>query len=136
MNRLVNPWDFFGGSRQFSAPDGAQYLRCETASLVEMAMGGPLLGPCFWVQPDGTEALLHEACGGPPVWQRQGSYVALPVWQSASAGGRKACLGVVAVARREPILFKEEFHALQLESFEGQVITRGCLQLGSTFEHE
>ncbi|WP_157887139.1 hypothetical protein [Hymenobacter sp. PAMC 26628] len=122
MKTFASPWDFSGDSRQFYAPDGLQYLRYETESLTEIAMGGPLSGPCFWVRPDGTEVLLHETCGGPPVWQRQGNYVALPIWQLSLSGGRKACLGVVAITRCELILFEEKFSVLQLEEFDDQLI--------------
>jgi hypothetical protein len=115
---LANPWDF-AGSQRFSAPDGAHSLRYETESLVEIAMGGPLSGPCFWERPGGSPVLVHAACGGPPVWQRQGQCVALPIWQ----GGRRARLGVLAVARRELVLFKEAFSVLQLEGFDGRIIT-------------
>ena len=123
MNGRHTPWDFTVGSPQFTAPGHNQCLHYQYASLSEIGMGGPLRGPCFWGEPDSEEVLVHENCGGPPVWQKQGDYFAIPIWKSSWLYGWTARLGIVALSSRKLILFRKSFRVLQLEDFGGYLVT-------------
>ena len=123
MNTLHTPWDFNVGTQQFAAPDHSQWLRYQFDSLEETGMGGPLRGPCFWVEPDGKEVFVHESCGGPPVWQQQGNCVAIPIWKFSWLGSWTARIGVLTLASRQLTLFKESFQVLHLKHFDECLIT-------------
>jgi hypothetical protein len=123
MNELHTPWDFNVGAQQFVAPDHGQSLRYQFDRLSEIGMGGPLRGPCFWIRPDGKEVLIHENCGGPPVWQQQGKYVAIPIWKFSRLKSWTARIGVLVLASKQLVLFKESFQVLHLKQFEGCLIT-------------
>jgi hypothetical protein len=122
MSMVHTPWDFNVGTQQFVSPNQSQHLYYQTDKLSELGMGGPLRGPCFWVKPNGEEVLVHANCGGPPVWQQQGDYFAIPIWEFSFFHSWTARVGVVALSSRKLILFRKSFNVLQLEAFDESLI--------------
>ncbi|WP_426058224.1 hypothetical protein [Hymenobacter sp. B1770] len=123
MDTLHTPWDFNVGTQQFVAHDHSQSLRYQFDCLNEIGMGGPLRGPCLWVMPDGKEVQIHANCGGPPVWQQQGNYVAISIWKFSWLTSWTTQIGVLEPASKQLILFKKSFKALHLKQFDGCLIT-------------
>ena len=117
------PWDFNIGNQQFFSPDHSQSLRYQVDSFIEIGMGGPLYGACFWVAPNCKEVLLHTHCGGPPVWQQQGNCVAIPIWKFSRFSSWTVHIGVLELANKKLIVFKKSFQVLLLEQFDKYLIT-------------
>jgi ABC-type phosphate transport system auxiliary subunit len=109
-----NPWDFGNEVKQLISPDGAN--RVEYGELNEIAMGGPLVGDCYWVDSGGRKHLIEHGCGGPPVWNESGTQVAIPVWTRKFLGTVQQLI-VVDVTTREAKRYRETFDVLDLRSF-------------------
>lgn len=112
QNTLPTPWDFSNVERSLYSPDASQ--RLEYSELYEVCQGGPLRGACYWITPDNQRIKLPVDCGGPPVWEERGQYVAVPVWQ-----GSAQRIGVLLTQQRTFMLFRKRFRVLQLKQYQG-----------------
>lgn len=98
----------FDDNLDFRSPDNMHRLVYE--DLGEVCMGGPLRGECYLETADKQRIKIYDTCGGPPLWQTYGQFVALPIWTEH----RNLRLGVVNVTTKELTTFKDPRDVLYL----------------------
>jgi hypothetical protein len=111
-----NPWDISNKDKNLSSPVGD--YRIEYGELSEVAMGAPLGGECFLVNPNNLKMKLIDRAGGPVVWEPRGKKVAFPVW----TGERKQKIAVVDLDLNTLTIYSSTFRVLDLKSFENYVV--------------
>jgi len=116
-NSYPNPWDFSNNDNNLVSPDG-QY-RIEFGEVSEIAMGAPVGGECFLVNPDNSRVKLSDWASGPVVWQIQGGKVAFPVWTQA----RKQKIAVADINARTLTVYSKTFRVLDMKTFDQGIIT-------------
>jgi hypothetical protein len=91
-------------------------------NLNEIAMGAPIGGECFLETKDKQKIKIHDWCGGPPAWETDGQFVAIPIWTRKALKGIVQQIGVVDTKRRELRIFAQTFRVLDLRSFNKGVV--------------
>ena len=114
----ADPWSF-DEYIDFPSPDKGDRVVYE--DLGEVAMGGPLRGDGFLETRDKERYLLHDSCGGPPVWDLTGKRVALPIWTK----DRGQHLGVVDMDKKELTTYKGRFGVLHLRAVYDNLVDLG-----------
>ena len=120
IDTLSTPWDFHNNDRKAYSPDNFHNL--VYYNLREIAMGAPIGGECYLMNKDKQQIRIHDWCGGPPAWEKEGRFVAIPIWTRKFFSGTVQQIGVVDTKRRELKIFKQTFNVLDLRSFDNGVI--------------
>lgn len=124
MTSLQNtPWNFDNTEKSVTSYNGL--YRTVYYNLNEIAMGAPLGGTCCVETSEGIKIKLHDWCGGPPVWEKNGLLLALPVWRRNILQGTFQQIAVMNMITEKPTVFRKTFRVLDLKSFEGSII-KGC----------
>lgn len=110
-----NPWNFHNKDKALSSPD--DLLRLVYYDLSEIAMGAPLGGPCF-LEGNGEKVKIHDWCGGPSIWEKDGQRIAIPIWKRDLVKGTIQQLGIIDLKNRELRIYTKTFRVLDLQSFE------------------
>lgn len=119
-NTKVDPWNF---ESDYPSPDNSHTI--VYSDLEEMAIGAPLNGQCFLEFPNGRSIKLGGWCGGPPVWEPNGSRVALPLWKRKIFVGTVQQLAIIDVDALEMKIYNKTFNVLDVQSFTENII-KGC----------
>ena len=120
-NYLSNPWAFDNADEQMFSPD--KQNRIEYGELIELAMGSPLAGECYWRDSINKRHELSSLCGGPPIWNAEGTMVAIPIWNRTLFKGTIQQLSVIDVTKSEWTLYKRPFRVLDLRSFRNEMVS-------------
>ncbi|KQT35808.1 hypothetical protein ASG22_01955 [Chryseobacterium sp. Leaf405] len=115
-NQKSNPWNFHNTDKSLISPN--DLYRAVYYDLNEIAMGAPLGGSCFIEGSDNTKIKLHDWCGGPPVWEKTGFSLAIPVWTKNNTHGTFQQIAVMDMGTRQFKIFKKKYKVLQLSSFD------------------
>lgn len=118
-----NPWNFHNTDQSLVSPNGL--YRVVYYDLNEIAMGAPLGGSCFIEDSDNTKIKLYDWCGGPPIWEKNGFLLAVPVWTRTIMHGTVQQITVIDMITKQRKIFKRQFRVLDLHSF-GKSIIHGC----------
>lgn len=116
MTDRPNPWNFRNIHKGLLSPDGQHQL--VYYDLNEIAMGAPIGGTCF-LEGNGLKIQIHDWCGGPAVWQKEGQSFAIPIWTRTLLEGTIQKFGIVDLQNLELRIFEKSFRVLDLRSFEG-----------------
>jgi hypothetical protein len=120
-NRLSNPWAFDNADEQMFSPN--KQNRIEYGELIELAMGSPLAGECYWCDSDNRKYKLSGLYGGPPVWNSKGNMVAIPIWSRTIFKGTIQQLSIIDVIKSEWTLYKRTFRVLDLRRFQNEIVS-------------
>ncbi|WP_162427083.1 hypothetical protein [Pontibacter pudoricolor] len=120
-NSLSNPWAFDNADEQMFSPN--KQNRIEYGELIELAMGSPLAGECYWYDSNNRRHKISSLCGGPPIWNPEGTMVAIPVWRRTLFKGTIQQLSVLDVLKSEWTLYKRTLRVLDLRSFRNEIIS-------------
>jgi len=115
-----NPWNFHNTDRQLVSADGS--CKIVYYDLSEIAMGAPLGGTCFLETTPNEKVKIHDWCGGPPIWEADGRYVALPIWTRYSELGTVQHLGVLDTHKLKLTIYEAIFRVLDLRFFERNTV--------------
>ncbi|WP_140619435.1 hypothetical protein [Pontibacter mangrovi] len=118
---LSNPWTFDNADEHMFSLD--KQNRIEYSELLELAMGSPLAGKCYWCGSNKRRYKIGSLCGGPPIWNPEGNMVAIPVWNRTLFKGTIQQLVVIDVIKCEWTLYKRSFRVLDLRSFQNEIIS-------------
>nr|WP_314498775.1 hypothetical protein [uncultured Chryseobacterium sp.] len=121
--RKNNPWNFCNTEKSMISPNGL--YKAVYYNLNEIAMGAPLGGPCCVETSGGVKIKLHDWCGGPPVWEKNGLLLTIPVWTRNALQGTFQQIAVMDMITEKLTVFKRTFRVLDLQSFEESII-KGC----------
>jgi hypothetical protein len=116
IHTYPNPWDFYTGNEELASPDGVHKI--EYSDLGEIAMGAPLGGYCEWIHKEGEKIKLNGWFGGPPIWNMDGTKIAIPTWTRKFLKGTVQQISILDIEKREIIRFKKIFRVLDLRTFE------------------
>ena len=117
--RSPHPWDFDNSQAQLVSSDGKN--RILYGELMEVGMGAPLSASCFWVDSDGVEHHIDDWCGGPPIWNSEGTKAAIPAWARSWMRTVQQII-VLDIEKKEALRYAPEFRVLDLRSFDGHHI--------------
>ncbi|MBF9251756.1 hypothetical protein I2I11_00470 [Pontibacter sp. 172403-2] len=120
-NHLLRPWAFYNADEQMFSPN--KQNRIEYSELIELAMGSPLAGECYWCDSDNKRHKLSGLYGGPPIWNPEGNMVAIPIWNRTLFKGTIQQLSVIDVIKSEWTQYKRTFRILDLRSFRNKIIS-------------
>jgi hypothetical protein len=120
IDTLSTPWDFHNNDKKAYSPDN--FHKLVYYNLNEIAMGAPIGGECYLENNDKQKIKIHDWCGGPPAWETDGQFVAIPIWTRNILKGTVQQIGVVDLKRRELKIFKQTFRVLDLRSFDKEII--------------
>lgn len=115
-----NPWNFHNTDQSLVSPNGL--YRVVYYDLNEIAMEAPLRGSGFIEDSDNTKIKLHDWCGGPPIWEKDGFSLAIPVWTRDFTHGTFQQTAVMDMTTKQLKIFKRQFRVLDLQSFEKSMI--------------
>jgi hypothetical protein len=96
--------------------------RVAYADLNEIGMGAPIGGQCFLETTDKQKIKIHDLCGGPAIWETDGSLLAIPIWTRKFLKGTVQQIGLVDIRTKELKLFSKTFDVLDLRSFDKEKI--------------
>lgn len=116
-----NPWAFNNLDNALTSPDGF-YKIVYDDRLGEIAMGAPLGGRCVLESQGQGQFVIPYYCAGPPAWETNSKYVAIPVWVDKFFRGRVQQLAIIDAERKELKLFSKIFRVLDLRSFHEDVV--------------
>ena len=114
-NDYPNPWNFSNADQNLKSPNGKYFILYD--DLYEIAMGAPIGGACYLVF-ENKKIKLSDFCGGPILWNNEGTKIALPIWTV----NRCQQIAVIDIQSRTKTLFKPMFRVLHFESFIGNII--------------
>lgn len=121
-NTFPNPWQFDNADKCMASPSGKYAV--EYGDLTEVGQGGALQGGLYIKNlKSGKRAKVFELAGGPPVWNKKGDMVVVPIWWTGCLIGRKQKLLVVDFKQEQLIIYKQNFKLLLLNKFEGGKLT-------------
>jgi hypothetical protein len=116
-----NAWDFGNSDKKLTST--FKDFKIEYGILTEIAMGAPLGGQCFLVTEKGDKFCLNKWCGGPPIWDKSGKQVAIPIWKRTFLKGTIQKIIVLNIETGELIKFKKQFNVLDLRTFDNGIIS-------------
>lgn len=117
MENKYTPWDV---GTELTSPNHSQKLTYQEFG--EVAMGGPISGTYFLIEND-KSLKITESCGGPAVWEKDGWFVAIPIWKHSSSLGLHQQIAVLNTRTKDLTIFQKAFKVIQLESFERNLVT-------------
>ncbi len=119
----ASPWNFHNIDKAMISEEGS--YKAVYYDLSEIAMGAPLGGSCFIETSDGAKIKVHDWCGGPPIWEKAGLSLAVPIWSRSFANGTFQQIAVMNMTTWQLTVFKRPFRVLDLTFFE-QSLIKGC----------
>ena len=118
MTTYPNPWDFCNGNKEMSSGKN----RIEYLGKMEIAMGSPLIGSCQWIDENDIKTFLGGSFAGPPIWNEEGTLVAIPKWTKKFLKGTVQQITILDIVEKEIIQFKKTFKLLQFTGFKNEKI--------------
>ncbi len=115
----LNPWDF---PDIIKAPFSNDHYNIVYDNLNEIVMGAPLSGACF-LELKQKKVFIYEECGGPPVWETNGQFIAIPIWTRKFFKGTIQQIGIVDITTLKLQIFSQIFEVLDLKSFDSKIIS-------------
>lgn len=116
-----NPWNFHNTDNRLVSIDNVH--RVVYYDINEIAMGAPIGGECFLETSDNKKVKIHDWCGGPPAWEKEGQLLAIPIWTRKLLKGTVQQIGVVDTRNMELRIFKKTFRVLDIHSFDKTIIS-------------
>jgi hypothetical protein len=110
MTYKPDPWQFQNTDKALVSPDGSQKL--VYYDLSEIAMGAPIGGPCFLESDGHPKIKINDWCAGPPVWEKAGRLLAVPIWTRNAESGITQRIGIVDTHKLTLTVFKKKFRVL------------------------
>ncbi|MCE7995653.1 MAG: hypothetical protein HEP71_26985 [Roseivirga sp.] len=114
-NHYPNPWNFNNSDLQLTASNGRDKL--VYSKLGEIAMGAPLGGHCHWTNEAGQNVNLGTWCGGPALWNFEGTMAVIPLWVRTFGEGTLQRLAVLNIETLGLTTYEQFFDVLDLRSF-------------------
>ena len=118
--KYPNSWDF--PKENSNGQENENKATLEYSNLNEVGMGAPLIGKCKIKLYNNIKVLIHENCGGPAIWTRNGQKVAIPIWDRSFFCGTFQRIGIVDLKNQTLTKYKKKFRVLDLRSFSGNNI--------------
>ena len=115
-----NPWNF--PEETFNGLENENKASVKYYCLGEIAMGAPLGGRCMLITNGNNEILIEKWCGGQPLWNSQGTKVAIPIWEKSFFRGTIQKLGILDLKSNTLTKYKKKFDVLELKKFNGNII--------------
>lgn len=116
-----NPWNFHNIDKSLLSSD--QFHKVVYYDLNEIAIGAPIGGSCYLETVDHSKKVkIHDWCGGPAIWEKEGYLLALPIWTRTVLKGTVQQIGILDLRTMELKIFAENFRVLNIRSFENTVI--------------
>lgn len=115
-----NPWRFHNSDKRMVSENGS--YKVVYYDVNEIAMGGPLGGQCFLETSNNQKLKIHEWCGGPLVFEADGSRFAIPIWTRDAIKGTIQQLGIVDTQLMQLTVYERSFRVLDLHSFEKNTV--------------
>jgi len=120
MTYKSDPWQFHNTDKALVSTDGSQKL--VYYDLSEIAMGAPIGGPCFLESDGHPKIKINDWCAGPPVWEKTGRLLAVPIWTRNAESGITQRIGIVDTHKLTLTVFKKKFRVLDLRSFDRNIV--------------
>lgn len=120
MTDKSDPWQFHNIDKALVSTDGSQKL--VYYDLSEIAMGAPIGGPCFLESDGHPKIKINDWCAGPPVWEKAGRLLAIPIWTRDAESGITQRIGIVDTEKLTLTVFNKKFRVLDLRSFDRTIV--------------
>lgn len=117
-NHLSDPWSF---DNEFISPDNVH--RLFYYGLQEVSEGAPLGGICEWINAEGSKRRFWRLCAGPPQWQKEGKFVAIPVWTDRILSGKRQRIALLNTENATLTVFRRIYRVCHLHLFEDKILS-------------
>ena len=120
IENYPNPWNFSNNDKKLVSENNSR--KVVYSELNEIGMGAPIGGKCFIQLENNQKIIIHDWCGGPPIWETDGELLAIPIWCRKFWKGTIQQIGIVSLKTRELKIYSKTFRVLDLQSFEKTIV--------------
>lgn len=117
-NNVADPWSF---DHEFISPDNVH--RLFYYGVQEVSEGAPLGGICEWINAEGSNKRIGRLCAGPPLWHKEGKFVAIPVWTDSILSGKRQRIALLNTENSTLTVFRRVYHVCHLHLFEDKILS-------------
>ena len=114
-----NPWSFDNSDKTLISTNNL--FKIVYSELGEIGMGAPIGGKCFIEMDNGQKIKIHDWCGGPPVWETSGEFLAIPIW-IRKIWKTVQKIGIVNLKTKELKIYSKTFKVLDLRTFDKTIV--------------